>query len=196
MTQQKKHNRHQQNNRPSSVYRPNQHEYYFQRKASEISLLEARVVAQEQDLPRLYRWFQDRVNERFHRHWQELQRMQWESQQRQRMAGLSNAFYILGGRGRPQYTGYQEELFLLQADERMRLQDLKEEEMDRSYLNRRVFEVRDSRRELEAQKVWLQQEYQNLLKQASSPEHRQWLQSLPQSYPVLQGQPSSSYVIP
>lgn len=189
MTQQSKNSPYQ--------YRPTQHEQYVQRQAAEVARLEAQVTAEEQALPLWYsQWFPSQVRARNQRYWQELNRMRRDSQMRQDSALFINVAYVLGAQVRPQFTAHQEEIFLTQASERLRQQMLREEEIDRSRMEQHASQVRNSRIKLEAQKEWLQREYQNLLQQATLPQQQAWLQSLPKWYPHLlpaQGPISSSH---
>ena len=183
-------------------YRPSQQEQRLQRQASELARRQAEVQAEEQSLPRLRaQWFPAQVKARNQRYAQEMARIRKESQQRQSAARLHNAFYVLSGKGRPRSTPQQEELFLVQARERLRQQMLKEEETDLSRMAYQERMVCQKRATLAADQIWLASEYQRHLQFAQTQEQRDWLLILSQWYPALlsvqqpvQGQPLTSSV--
>ncbi len=183
-------------------YRPSQQEQWLQRQAGDIARREAEVQAEEQALARLRaQWFPAQVMTRNQRYAQEMARMRRESQQRQSATLWHNAFYVLSGKGRPQFTPHQEELFLMQARERLRQQMLKEEETDLSRIAYQEQLIRHQRVTLNANRIWLANEYQRHLQFAQTQKQRDWLLTLSQWYPTLlsahrpvQGQPLTSSV--
>ena len=168
------------------AYRPNPQEVWIQKVAAEVARKEAQLLAEEQEVAFLVsHWFPAQIQTRQSRFAMEVGRLHFESQQRRAGAMTQNIVFAIFNVGRPQYTPYQEELFLLQATERLRQQLLREEEMDRSRIEYQRKLVFSKKVQIQADVQWLKNEYQTLLSLATTQPQKKWLNQLPTYYPHL-----------
>lgn len=173
-------------------YYPNRPEQDLQREVARADRMENQHQAELQTLPDLRtKWFPDRVSERSLFFQQEVARLTYESKHRRSAALPENILWAITGKGGPRNTGSQEEQYLLRSIESLRLQLIRADQADLSWIARREQEVEGMRVRLDADKRWLQQELQRHVDRATSQGQKDWLESLRPAYPrVLVATPS------